>query len=226
MSLLLHIESSKLSYSVALSRNSVCLSSEKSEDNNPTKGLNGLIASILEKNLVDVKDLNGIALNIGPGSYTSLRAGLSISKGLSVALNIPIIALPNELILVNAAKIKTGMERIICLIEARPNNYLISIFDTNYQTLESEIVFNSNSDTLSNCLKSSLPAIFIGENLDIIETQSIDFEYIKQEIKLEAQDLIMPATEQFQNQKFVNKNSLVPRYFNEPKITISKKTLT
>jgi tRNA threonylcarbamoyladenosine biosynthesis protein TsaB len=40
------------------------------------------------------KDLTGLAVAIGPGSFTSLRIGLSAVKGLSLALNLPVAGVP------------------------------------------------------------------------------------------------------------------------------------
>lgn len=49
-----------------------------------------LIEKILQKNKLDLTDLDEIKVNRGPGSFTGLRVGLAIANTLGFALNIPV----------------------------------------------------------------------------------------------------------------------------------------
>jgi tRNA threonylcarbamoyladenosine biosynthesis protein TsaB len=53
-----------------------------------------LIEKSLKEAKLDVKDLDAVSVSKGPGSYTGLRIGVSIAKGLCFGLNIPLISVP------------------------------------------------------------------------------------------------------------------------------------
>jgi len=52
-----------------------------------------ILDKFLAKNEIALKDLNAITIYAGPGSYTSLRIGLSVANALAFALDIPVVAL-------------------------------------------------------------------------------------------------------------------------------------
>ena len=59
-----------------------------------------LITKILKKNKKDFKDLTAIEVNVGPGSFTGTRVGVTVANTMGFALNLPVngkkgkIALP------------------------------------------------------------------------------------------------------------------------------------
>lgn len=52
------------------------------------------IKQILEMAKLEKADLEGIAVSIGPGSFTGLRIGLAAAKSMAYALDIPIVGVP------------------------------------------------------------------------------------------------------------------------------------
>ncbi|MDI6704148.1 MAG: tRNA (adenosine(37)-N6)-threonylcarbamoyltransferase complex dimerization subunit type 1 TsaB [bacterium] len=42
---------------------------------------------------LDINDINGISVSIGPGSFTGIRIGMAVGKGLAQSLNIPIVGI-------------------------------------------------------------------------------------------------------------------------------------
>lgn len=94
MALILNIETSSNSTSVALAEDGVLLKAmEEHNVVSHASKLTPFIEEVLKNANKKPSDLNAIAISIGPGSYTGLRIGLSVAKGLCYALKIPIIAI-------------------------------------------------------------------------------------------------------------------------------------
>lgn len=55
--------------------------------------LNVFIDGLMREAGRELKELDAVAVGIGPGSYTGLRIGLSAAKGLCFALDVPLIGL-------------------------------------------------------------------------------------------------------------------------------------
>lgn len=60
------------------------------------------IEKLKKENNIDLKNLNAITVNCGPGSFTGIRVALSIAKVMAFQLNIPLIPLNTPEILLKA----------------------------------------------------------------------------------------------------------------------------
>jgi tRNA threonylcarbamoyladenosine biosynthesis protein TsaB len=60
---------------------------------NHTTELMPNIICILEQARLTLKDINGVIVAKGPGSFNGLRVGMSAAKGLALALNIPLVGI-------------------------------------------------------------------------------------------------------------------------------------
>lgn len=73
------------------------------------------IADMLRKCQVSPRQLTGVGVALGPGSFTGLRIGLSAAKGLALARNLPIAGVPSLEILVAS---QPGLRRpMIAMLE-------------------------------------------------------------------------------------------------------------
>src|SRR5258705_11297478 len=107
MSLILNIDTALDTASVCLAEagNVLQLSSTETLKDHAS-WLHTEIAELLRKNGHQIKDLDAIAVSVGPGSYTGLRVGLSAAKGFCYALNIPLITVNSLKIIAFAVKDK------------------------------------------------------------------------------------------------------------------------
>lgn len=95
LALILNIETSTKKCSVALF-DDFRLISEKSlisDKYSHSENLTVFIEEIFNEIQYSIKDLDAISVSKGPGSYTGLRIGVSTAKGLSYALNKPLISI-------------------------------------------------------------------------------------------------------------------------------------
>jgi tRNA threonylcarbamoyladenosine biosynthesis protein TsaB len=61
---------------------------------NHTVELMPRLARMLEQHGVAGGDLTGLVVSLGPGSFTGLRTGLGVAKGLALARRVPLVGIP------------------------------------------------------------------------------------------------------------------------------------
>ena len=81
-----------------------------------TVELTPAIGQLLARSNINVADLRAVAVAIGPGSYTSLRVGLAVAKGLSLAHQIPLVGVPTLDITAASIGLRTGS--LVVVVEA------------------------------------------------------------------------------------------------------------
>lgn len=81
-----------------------------------------LVDSVLREAGMTLNDIDGVAVSIGPGSFTGLRIGLSVAKGLAYGTSKPMIAVPTLQALaqrVVEASIPGSSSLILAALDAR-----------------------------------------------------------------------------------------------------------
>ena len=61
---------------------------------NHTVELMPSLVRLLDRQGVSPQELTGVVVALGPGSFTGLRIGLSVAKGLALALKVPLVGVP------------------------------------------------------------------------------------------------------------------------------------
>jgi tRNA threonylcarbamoyladenosine biosynthesis protein TsaB len=89
---ILHLETATNVCSVALSEGGKLLAlRETDEDRSHGTVLTVFMQEVLTESGLKSTDIDAISVSKGPGSYTGLRIGVSVTKGFAYAQNIPVI---------------------------------------------------------------------------------------------------------------------------------------
>ncbi|MDN5328476.1 MAG: tRNA threonylcarbamoyladenosine biosynthesis protein TsaB [Bacteroidales bacterium] len=126
---------------------------ETKEKNAHSARLTVMIDELMQEAGLDYKGLSAVAISKGPGSYTGLRIGAGVAKGLCYATQIPLIAVSTlESIAYEVAHQIEGMEWektpvIVPMIDARRMEVYKAIYDACGQQLkdvEAEIIHENS----------------------------------------------------------------------------------
>lgn len=83
-----------------------------------------MVADLLKFCNLTLKDIEGIGVNTGPGSFTGIRIGISLAAALAYGANLPLVKVSALEAL--AFGVKSEGETIIPIIHGRKNEYYLS----------------------------------------------------------------------------------------------------
>ncbi|UZD22207.1 tRNA (adenosine(37)-N6)-threonylcarbamoyltransferase complex dimerization subunit type 1 TsaB [Algoriphagus halophytocola] len=224
MPTILSIETSTPVCSVALHHEGVFLA-EKSihEKGAHSEKLMGMIGDLLKQTGIDATQIDAVAVSEGPGSYTGLRIGVSVAKGLAFGWNIPMIGVSTLKALAWAACVNhEDAPLIIAMLDARRQEVYREVFDRNLDSLANLDAEVLDENSFGNYLEQS-KVYFVGDaNLKASRLISHD-NAIFLEIEISAKYIGDLALELFEKSEFVDLAYFVPNYLKEFKALQSKK---
>jgi tRNA threonylcarbamoyladenosine biosynthesis protein TsaB len=162
--------------------------------------------------------IEAVALNEGPGSYTGLRIGTSLAKGLCFGLQVPLISVNGlEAMGVWALKEFPQINKAIAMIDARRDEvYVQRIFrEGNNSKIEAEIINDKWEIDPENDL-------FIG-NANEKAVRILQSAEMTQVLGPYAEQLALVAYTKWQAQEFESVAYFEPFYLKEFQAGISKK---
>ena len=121
------------------------------------------IETVLQREHVTVQDITSIAIALGPGSFSALRVGLSIAKGLAWARGLPLVTATT--LEIEAFAYRTGGMPVCAVLDAGSGQLAWALFEDSHGQLhqtggESIATPEELLDTLDS------PALLCGEALE------------------------------------------------------------
>lgn len=129
--MILNIDTATEVCSVAIAREGRLVAmKENGEGLNHSTLLGVYVDAVLREARLAMTDLDAVAVSMGPGSYTGLRIGVSLAKGLCFGAGKPLIAVGTLDALAHAAIERVGLEALYCpMIDARRMEVYAAVFD-------------------------------------------------------------------------------------------------
>ena len=151
------------------------------------------IASILEKNKINVNDIEKIYATIGPGSFTGIRIGLTVCKVLAWTLGKGVIPISS---LEFMATTQTDTDYKIPVIDARHDKVFGSVYDKDMNVVIADDY--TSLDDLTRSLNGSYTYISY-DDFGLDNTIKPDYD-------------VMKIIEKHQNDNEINCHAIKPNY--------------
>lgn len=229
MASILHLETSTNICSVALSLDGSIVFS-KVDMSGPSHAVQiGLFVDEALK-VIEAKGLklDAVAVSSGPGSYTGLRIGVSMAKGICYGLGVRLIAIPTLELLADQVRRKVNLpvNALICpMLDARRMEIYTAVYDAQGQCLEpaNALIVDENSFTEK---LLNHPVWFVGDGAEKCRTKmESDHAHFEEKVSPLAEAMMFLAEKAFRESRFENVAYFEPFYLKEFVATISKKQI-
>ena len=170
-----------------------------------------IIADMLKDNNLKMTDINLLGVNRGPGSFTGIRAGLTIANVISKQLNIKVIS-SNSLEIISSIGNKD--KKILVALDARRNKAYIGIYHNMKEILPPSLYDIENITPLVD----ENTIIISDNNLKVYFPEALSYE--------ENYDILNDSLAFITYHKYIHKipsNDMEPLYLTQPYISQTKK---
>ena len=145
MAIILYIDTAGEKALIGVSKDNHLLAlAQNSQSNTHANFVQVAIAEVLSKSGLNIKQVDAVAVTMGPGSYTGLRVGLSSAKGIAYAIDKPLIGISTLALLANHAKNHPAVIQykdsiqIFCMIDARRMEVFGAIYKADHTIIVPE----------------------------------------------------------------------------------------
>lgn len=157
---LLAISTSSNACSVTLVSEGNCYTRHEIVANQHTQLILPMIDSVLAEAGVTKQQLNAIAVDEGPGSFTGLRIGMGVAQGMALGLNLPIYPISSLQALALQTNLSEGI--VYAAIDARMSEAYWAKYEVKDHVLHTASHPQLSPMALLNSLREDQTAMFVG----------------------------------------------------------------
>jgi tRNA threonylcarbamoyladenosine biosynthesis protein TsaB len=195
---------------------------ESSESKSHASMLTVFIDEILKDRGIRIRDLDAVAVSKGPGSYTGLRIGVSVAKGIAYGASIPLISIETTLSMfwgITESKYYSeegASDTLFCpMLDARRMEVYYAVYDSDGNRIKKIAAEIINENTFSH-FPESQKIIFFGDGAikckEVINRKNALFAT---EYRISASQMHKPVFQAFKNNAFEDVAYFEPLYLKD-----------
>ena len=229
MSCILNIETSTDGCSVAVSQDGACIFHEEDFSGpNHAERLGSYVDEALSFTDNHAIPFDAVAVSCGPGSYTGLRIGVSMAKGICYARDLRLIAIPTLQLLSVPILLRHELEddALLCpMIDARRMEVYAAVYDRALREVRDTRADIVDSDTYKTYLDEH-PVYFFGNGAaKCMEAIHHPNAHLISNIRPEAKYMFPLAEKRHANQQFEDVAYFTPFYLKDFVAKMPKKLI-
>jgi len=176
-----------------------------------------MVDDLLSSHHLLLSQLDAIAFNCGPGSFTGVRVGTSVVQGLAFSNNLPVIPVSSLAALAQLALRVENKEKVISTIDARMNE----IYWGCYQAVNGLMELDGNEKVTAAALikKTGLwhcqGSGWDTYNLELKQSDLVNISSYTNECLPHAQDIAILAADLYKKGKTVSASEAIPSYIRD-----------
>lgn len=173
-----------------------------------------MVDEILKSAGINLSDLDAIAFDSGPGSFTGVRVATSVAQGLAFSNDLPVIPVSSLAAIAQQAYREDNKESVLSIIDARMNEVYWGFYqlESGLMSLESEESVGAITSIVNNdkwhCLISGNEPF-----QDKLESsEGVELESISTQCFPHAKDVAILAENLFKKNKVLSSENAKPSY--------------
>ncbi|HOV10879.1 MAG TPA: tRNA (adenosine(37)-N6)-threonylcarbamoyltransferase complex dimerization subunit type 1 TsaB [Bacteroidales bacterium] len=221
MAIILHIETATNICSVALSdKEEVIGLKETGKTNAHSELLTLFVQDVLSEANISLAAVDAVCVSSGPGSYTGLRIGVSVAKGLCYALNKPLISVGTLAAMAYGAKEQSaGTPEVVwfCpMLDARRMEVYCALYNSMMEEIRPPIAKIIDAHSFAD-VPPNQPLLLFGNGMDKCRFLFENNPMIRfmDHYDVSAKNMVLPALAKFHARDFANVAYFEPYYLKD-----------